>query len=102
MCCVIYFDMNILFASVPWNQETFEGWCLLVLYSMITGFCFLVVNYSFLTFFLSIGEFYFAFANFFHDAIEHMDEKFRENPNDVTTVKLQLCELIQFHISVKE
>lgn len=88
-----------LYASLPWNQRTLIGWIALNIFSCFAALFYLIINYSFLAFFIGICEHHHAFFKSFKVSIGQLDEYFGSNVNKT---KSKLVELIHFHILARE
>lgn len=92
--CFVEID---LLCSLPWDQSTPIGYFYKISFDTLVGVTYLVSNGALLVLFVSICLFHQAFSKMF----EHSLRKLGESGGDHNDEEL-LCQLIQFHISVKK
>lgn len=93
--------MNLLINfSLPWNQTTFSGYFgeLGLVVSDTTGF--MLVNGTLLLLFIQICMHHQAFSKVFNNAIAKTNQSIDTNGKRCN--HRFLCDLIQFHLSVKK
>lgn len=83
--------------SLPWNQRTPLGYAMEMFFSVFNADFYFIVNGAFLLLFISICKHHEAFYKMF----EHSLRKYDQNDTDRMDKK-SLCDLIRFHILVKE
>lgn len=84
------------FYSVPWDRETPVGYLGELVFHMMMGPTYMVVNATFLLLFTSFCLFHRAFYLRFRHSIRKLGQ-----PNGNQNDKYIFCELIRFHNSVK-
>lgn len=94
---LILISMNSC-SSLPWNQTTVLGYLGEIGFIMFSAKAFMITNGVLLMFFVSICRHYGAFYQIFKHSIGKLTHSDRNNRCD----KAILCDLIRFHISIKE
>lgn len=84
----------LLSFSLPWNQRTLLGWIALNIFSAGAAPFYLIINYSFLAFFIGICEHHRVFSEFFGVLVNELND---ENNMNATQSKEFLVELIYFN-----
>lgn len=84
------------FSSLPWNTNTLIGYAGEIVFHLITGALYLHLNGVIMLLFIALCLHHRAFYQMFCQKLQKFDEKHNSNP------KQFLCELIEFHILVKE
>lgn len=93
---------------MPWDQHTILGWSMEISYSIIISASYLLVVSAVITFFIAICEHHQAFHQQFKTIARKItktqkaDVKKNMKLSNESDIKSILCELIHFHISVKE
>lgn len=85
------------FPSLPWNQLTVPGWIAEISISLATALSYTTSDFTFLTFFVVIGQFHQAFRRQFPNMMTNLDSK----QIDYQQAKESIRETIRFHISVE-
>lgn len=103
LCLAIVLSSDVIydFSRLPWNQRTVFGWIGLMILSMLAPTQYLFVNGTFLLLFIAIYEQHCAFFRQFRVLGHMLSENIRKKRKS-KDIKMQLCELIEFHISVKK
>lgn len=89
---------------LPWDQNTVIGGIAEMIISFSTGFFYMFINATFLTFFISIGEFHQAFSEHYCNAVKVMKELAADVQmtfKKTGEIKGMFLNLIQFHVRVK-
>lgn len=81
---------------MPWDQQSLRGWIGETVFSVISSSLYLHTNMVFLTFYIAICEFHQAFVEYFADLMKQI-----QGVNESSRVKLMLCNVIRYHISIK-
>lgn len=83
-------------SSLPWNQNTPVGYFFEICYDITTGETYLISGSGILLF-ISLCQFHHAFLKMLQHSLRQLD-----HPDKTRNDKQFLCELIRFHVSVKE
>lgn len=94
-----YFESNAsqFYSRLPWNQTTYLGYSGEISFSTITTVAYFLVVGSVFLLFISMCMYYRSFCEMFEKSISTWDQ-LGENRFDYDFI----CDLIRFHISVKE
>lgn len=84
------------FHSLPWDQTTLLGWTVETIISVLAGCAYLLINNTFMSFFVGICYYHRAFRAHIEELIEKIDYK-----NGQRKAKSILTETIQFHYSAR-
>ena len=87
---------SILISSLFWNENTPSGYAATILSHIAFGETYLFSNGTLLLLYISICWYHRAFYERFDDSIRELDPQQPENAKKI------LCELIDFHNSIKE
>lgn len=85
--------------SLPWDQRTLHGWIALNIFSFFAASFYLIIDYSFLAFFIGICEHHYAFFKSFGASVRQLDE---HSGSNVIETKAKLVKLIHFHILARK
>ena len=82
--------------SLPWNQNSPIGYICEILYCIFTGDCYFIANGAFLLLLISLCLHHRTFSKMFEHSVQAFDQS-NGNRDD----HKQLCDLIDFHVSIK-
>lgn len=88
--------MPFHFYSLPWNQQTLLGYFGEICFSILMGESFLLFN-SLILLFISISLHHQAFYKRFKHSLREI-----ERPGEKRNNERFLCELVRFHITIRE
>lgn len=83
--------------SLPWNQTTFLGYSVEIAFTIYQGQTYMISNGVLLLFFISKCYHHQAFYSMFKHSVAKLEQS-DANQSD----KRLLCDLIQFHVSIRE
>lgn len=92
--------------SLPWDQNTFAGWFgeHLVSHTIYISYC--TINGAILSLFIGFCEYLHAFRNHFEASITKINDINGNKAANVLTTRIKmksvLCEVIEFHNSIKD
>lgn len=96
-CIIQRVFFTLIYCSLPWDQETFLGYIGEMVVSMICMEGYLIDNGALLLLFISMCLHHQAFYRMFRNSLCKLNR-----PDKRRNDKEHLCNLIRFHISVKE
>lgn len=100
----LFLDGNLPLNSLPWSQtSTFLGWMGGIMFCMMAAGMYFFHNALFLSLFISIACYHFAFCKYLRYKLTKLSELVsRQDGARPSALKTQLVDWIRFHISSKK
>lgn len=100
----LFLDADLPLNSLPWSQtSTIFGWMGGIMFCMMAAGMYFFHNAMFLSLFISIALYHFAFCKYLRYKLTKLSELVsRQDSARPSDLKIQLVDWIRFHISSKK